>query len=72
MAHPVSDAGQDPDGTGQSPPAEPGPAAPPAIRASDRERDAATHRLQDAFAEGRLDDAEFDERMRTALAAHQG
>jgi hypothetical protein len=41
----------------------------PAIRASDRERDAATHRLQDAFAEGRLDDAEFDDRMRAALTA---
>jgi len=41
----------------------------PAIRASDRERDAATHRLQEAFAEGRLDDAEFDERMRSALSA---
>lgn len=43
--------------------------AAPAIRASDRERDAATHRLQDAFAEGRLDDAEFDVRMRSALSA---
>ena len=41
----------------------------PAIRASDAERDAATQRLQEAFAEGRLDDAEFDERMRTALSA---
>lgn len=41
----------------------------PAIRASDRERDAATHRLQDAFAESRLDDSEFDERMRAALTA---
>jgi len=41
----------------------------PAIRASDRERDAATQRLQEAFAEGRLDDAEFDQRMRTALSA---
>ena len=39
------------------------------IRASDLERDAATHRLQAAFAEGRLDDAEFDERMRTSLTA---
>jgi Domain of unknown function (DUF1707) len=39
------------------------------IRASDLERDAATHRLQAAFAEGRLDDAEFDERMRAALTA---
>jgi hypothetical protein len=43
--------------------------AAPAIRASDRERDAATRRLQDAFAEGRLDDAEFDVRMRSALSA---
>ena len=41
----------------------------PAIRASDRERDAATQRLQQAFAEGRLDDGEFDQRMRTALSA---
>lgn len=46
-----------------------GNSAAPAIRASDRERDAATHRLQDAFAEGRLDDAEFDVRMRSALSA---
>jgi DUF1707 SHOCT-like domain len=41
----------------------------PALRASDRERDAAAVRLQDAFAEGRLDDAEFDQRMRAALTA---
>ena len=47
----------------------PGSGASPAIRASDRERDAATHRLQEAFAEGRLDDPEFDVRMRTALSA---
>ena len=33
-------------------------------RASDRERDAVVQRVQDAFAEGRLDDAEFDERSR--------
>lgn len=50
--------------------ASPEPANPvPAIRASDRERDAATQRLQEAFAEGRLDDSEFDQRMRTALSA---
>ncbi len=42
---------------------------PLAIRASDQERDAAVTRLQTAFAEGRLDDTEFDGRMRTALAA---
>jgi hypothetical protein len=38
-------------------------------RASNAERDAVAGRLQDAFAEGRLDDAEFDERMRAALTA---
>jgi Domain of unknown function (DUF1707) len=40
-----------------------------AVRASDRERDAVVQRVQQAFAEGRLDDAEFDERMRAALTA---
>ncbi len=39
------------------------------VRASDSERDAAAGRLQAAFAEGRLSDTEFDERMRTALTA---
>jgi len=39
------------------------------VRASDAERDAAATRLQVAFAEGRLDDAEFDLRMRAALTA---
>ncbi len=42
------------------------------IRVSDRDRDAAAHRLQDAFAEGRLDDEEFDQRMRAALTARTG
>jgi hypothetical protein len=41
----------------------------PAVRASDREREAVVQRLQEAFAEGRLDDAEFDQRMRAALTA---
>jgi Domain of unknown function (DUF1707) len=41
----------------------------PDTRASDREREAAVQRVQQAFAEGRLDDAEFDERMRAALTA---
>ncbi|SRR5260370_5516065 len=41
----------------------------PATRASDRERDAVLQRVQEAFAEGRLDDTEFDERMRAALTA---
>ncbi len=39
------------------------------IRASDRERDDVLRRLQEAFAEGRLGDDEFDERMRAALSA---
>lgn len=38
-------------------------------RASDRERDAVVQRVQDAFAEGRIDDAEFDQRTRAALTA---
>jgi Domain of unknown function (DUF1707) len=41
----------------------------PAVRASDRERDVVVQRVQQAFAEGRLDDTEFDERMRAALTA---
>ena len=46
-------------------------AAEPSLstRASDRERDAVVQRVQDAFAEGRLDDAEFDQRTRAALTA---
>src|SRR2546430_2547825 len=40
-----------------------------ATRASDRERDAGVQRGQDAFAEGRLNDDEFDERSRAALTA---
>jgi hypothetical protein len=39
------------------------------MRASDQERDATVQRLQVAFAEGRLADGEFDERMRAALSA---
>jgi hypothetical protein len=39
------------------------------IRASDQERDAIVQRLQGAFVDGRIDDAEFDERMRAALTA---
>lgn len=45
------------------------PAQPPVIRLSDRDRDAVVHRLQVAFAEGRLDDEEFDQRTRAALTA---
>jgi len=43
--------------------------SPPATRASDRERDVVVQRVQDAFAEGRLNDTEFDERTRAALTA---
>jgi len=51
-------------------PAEPMPRQePPAMRASDQDRDEAAQRLQSAFAEGRLDDGEFDQRMRAALVA---
>jgi hypothetical protein len=39
------------------------------IRVSDQERDAIVQRLQGAFVDGRIDDAEFDERMRAALTA---
>jgi Domain of unknown function (DUF1707) len=45
------------------------PGRPPAIRASDTDREAVAQRLQQAFAERRLDDDEFDERMRAALTA---
>jgi Domain of unknown function (DUF1707) len=45
------------------------PAEPQAIRAGDRDRDAVVQRLQEAFAEGRLDDEEFDSRTRAALTA---
>ncbi|HKD87163.1 MAG TPA: DUF1707 domain-containing protein [Streptosporangiaceae bacterium] len=45
------------------------PAEPHAIRAGDKDRDAVVQRLQEAFAEGRLDDEEFDHRTRAALTA---
>jgi hypothetical protein len=48
---------------------EPEPRDRPAIRASDQDRDGVVQRLQQAFAERRLDDDEFDERMRAALTA---
>ena len=51
------------------PDGEPGPGRTAAIRASDQDRDAVVQRLQQAFAERRLDDDEFDERMRAALTA---
>lgn len=45
------------------------PAEPQGMRAGDRDRDAVVQRLQEAFAEGRLDDEEFDQRTRAALTA---
>jgi Domain of unknown function (DUF1707) len=45
------------------------PADPQNMRAGDRDRDAVVQRLQEAFAEGRLDDEEFDQRSRAALTA---
>lgn len=51
------------------PPPGPGPAQSRAIRASDQDREAVVQQLQAAFAEGRLDDEEFDQRTRTALTA---
>ena len=54
---------------GSAPESAPGPAPSRAIRASDHDREAVVQRLQDAFAEGRLDDAEFDQRTRAALTA---
>jgi len=40
-----------------------------AMRVGDRERDAVVQRLQEAFADGQLDDEEFDQRTRSALTA---
>jgi hypothetical protein len=50
-------------------PPETGSRPSPAIRVSDQDRDQVAHILQAAFAEGRLDDDEFDVRMRSALTA---
>jgi hypothetical protein len=74
------DAIEETDSQGDATPATPAPAsdAPetrasearvPTTRASDRDRDAVLQRVQDAFADGRLDDTEFDQRMRAALIA---
>src|SRR6266700_4945741 len=61
--------GSERDARGPGGPVLPRPSAAPAIRASDTEREDVLRRLQDAFAEGRLDDDEFDSRMRAALSA---
>jgi hypothetical protein len=52
-----------------TPDGQPAPGRAPAIRASDQDREAVAQRLQQAFAERRLDDDEFDQRMRAALTA---
>jgi Domain of unknown function (DUF1707)/Cell wall-active antibiotics response 4TMS YvqF len=52
--------------SGQS---EPTPNILPAVRASDSDRNAVAERLRDAFADGRLDEEEFDVRMQRALTA---
>lgn len=57
---------------GQEPGPEPGRAAAPPVRAGDRDRDVVVQQLQQAFAEGRLDDEEFDQRTRSALTARLG
>jgi Domain of unknown function (DUF1707) len=71
-AQPPAGTPQPPAGPAQTPgaAADTASAAPaPAVRLSDRDRDEVAHRLQEAFAEGRLDDDEFDQRMRAALTA---
>lgn len=45
------------------------PPSPPALRASDADRDRVIETLRAAVADGRLDPAEFDERLDAALAA---
>ena len=45
------------------------PPSSPALRASDADRDRVTELLRAAVADGRLDPAEFDERLDAALAA---
>ncbi len=45
------------------------PPSSPALRASDADRDRVIELLRAAVADGRLDPAEFDERLDAALAA---
>jgi hypothetical protein len=45
------------------------PPSPPALRASDADRDRVIELLRAAVADGRLDSAEFDQRLDAALAA---
>ncbi|YCK35350.1 DUF1707 SHOCT-like domain-containing protein [Actinomadura sp. ATCC 39365] len=50
-------------------PAGPGQPSSPALRASDADRDRVTELLRTAVADGRLDLAEFEERLEAALSA---
>jgi len=68
----AAEPGPAPERTEAGPPARPGPGLAPGIRVSDRDRDGVAQILQAAFAEGRLDDDEFDQRMRAALTARTG
>ena len=45
------------------------PSSSPALRASDADRDRVIELLRAAVADGRLDPAEFDQRLDAALAA---
>src|SRR6266545_2752132 len=64
-----SSSGHTPAGSPQAPAPQQPTLAGSAIRVSDRERDDALRRLQNAFAEGRLGDDEFDARMHAALGS---
>jgi hypothetical protein len=55
--------------SGEPAPSQSAPSSAAAMRVGDRERDAVVQRLQEAFADGRLDDDEFDQRTRAALTA---
>jgi Domain of unknown function (DUF1707) len=46
-----------------------GASRPPVIRAAESDRDATTQRLQEAFAERRIDAGELDQRLHSALTA---
>ncbi|MEU3406780.1 DUF1707 domain-containing protein [Streptomyces sp. NPDC006670] len=50
----------------KAPRQQPGAAAAPSMRASDADRERVVERLRDAVAEGRLDMAEFEERLEAA------
>lgn len=70
LAQPVEDARPPAPAAAPAGPVPPaGPVSRPAMRASDQDRDAVVSKLQRAFAEGRIDDEEFDTRVRAVLAS---